>query len=176
MRPSSTARRYAEAAFEVARAHDAAREWIRDLRTALKVMEGTGFDEYFRDPSVGVQQRLDTINDGFSGKIGPHVLNLLRILTTKERLHLLAQLLREFEDLDREARGIAEAHVVVSRPVDNQEKLKIAEQLAQTIGKRVEVFLEVDPSILGGIVVRIGDRLVDASVSGNLRRLRQVIA
>jgi F-type H+-transporting ATPase subunit delta len=135
-------------------------------------MEDPAVSEYFRDPNVGEDQRLGTIGIGFAG-IGPQTLNLLRILAVKQRLYLLPPILREFEELERTARGMAEAHIVVARPVDEQEEKGIADQLTQSIGKTVEVRIEVDPAILGGIVVRIGDRLIDASVAGNLQRLRQ---
>jgi F-type H+-transporting ATPase subunit delta len=104
------------------------------------------------------------------------VLNLLRVLASRQRLHLLPAIRREFERLIRDSRGVTEALVVVARAVDGAESKSIEDRLVHLTGKRVEVRVMVDQSILGGIIVRVGDKLVDASVSGALQRLKQELA
>jgi F-type H+-transporting ATPase subunit delta len=106
----------------------------------------------------------------------PHVVNLVRILAARDRIHLLPSILQEFVALDREARGILEARVTVARPIDDREQEEVRRRLEQLTGKTVEIHTDVDSSILGGIVVRMGDRLIDASVAGRLQRLRQEMA
>jgi F-type H+-transporting ATPase subunit delta len=103
-------------------------------------------------------------------------MNLLRILVSRQRMHLLPNIVREFEALELEARGIAEADVTVARSVGEAEQEVIARRLSEITGKQVHVQVHVDPGILGGIVVRIGDQLIDSSVAGRLQRLRQRLA
>src|SRR5690348_12321613 len=163
MRPSTTARRYAEAAFAVAHVAHAEQQWMKDLTSATRAIGDTNLSEYFRDPGISEAEQMQTIERAF-GSLQPQVQNLLRILVLRHRLYLLPQITREFEALEREARGVTEASVTVARPIDEAERKAVADRLGRLTGKQVEVHVKVDPSILGGVVVRIGDRLIDASV------------
>jgi len=175
MRPSSTARRYAEAAFDVARQDNDIEEWLEQLRTAGRTLEDRTLALYFKDPSVPVEEKLQTVHKVFAND-QPHVMNLFQVLTVKQRMHLLPAIVQEFEALEREERGVLEAYVTVARTIDEAERARMAEHLGRVTGKQIQVHVRVDPSILGGVVVRIGDGLIDGSVAGRLQRLRQEIA
>ena len=175
MRPSSTARRYAEAAFDVAQQDGDLEGWLDDLRNAEQVAEDPTAVRYFRDPNVPADVKLQTVERLFNG-VRPHVMNLLRVLVTRQRTHLLPNIVREFEAMELQARGIAEADVTVARAVTAAEQDAITRRLSEMTGKQVHLQVHVDPSILGGIVVRIGDQLIDSSVAGRLQRLRQQLA
>lgn len=175
MRLSTTARRYAEAAFDVSQRDGTTAEWLRQLTSVQDLLERSTIREYFDDPNVSREEKLETL-PRFFPDLDPHVVNLLRILTSRHRMHLVPQVVAELERLLRESRGVAEATVTVARPIGTDEQQKIAQQLGRALGKQVEIRTEVDPSIIGGIVVRIGDQLIDASVAGRLERLRQQLA
>lgn len=175
MRPSSTAVRYAEAAFDVAQQDGDLGGWLSDLRAATYALQDPETSAFFKDPSVAMERKMEALERGFS-TVRPHVLNLLRVLVSRHRLHLLPAILEEFQELERRARGILEADITVARELDENERARIGVQLDELTGRRVEVRTHVDPSILGGVVVRIGDRLIDASVAGRLQRLRQEMA
>lgn len=175
MRHSSTARRYAQAAFDVARENNDVEPWLRDLESAAEGLKEQTVAHYFKDPNVPTDAKLTTLERVFP-RAGQHVANLLRMLALRERLHLLPAIYEEFKGLDREARGVIEAEATVAHPCENSEREEIARRLSDATGKTVEVQLKVNSAILGGIVVRIGDRLIDASVSGRLERLRQIMA
>ncbi len=175
MRPSSIATRYAQAAFEVAEKDGDVEGWLRELLEANDAVQDREVAEYFKDPSSSMEQQLDTLSR-LTNNVRPHVLNLLRALVSRHRLHLLPAVVREFESLNRQARGIEEAYVTVARALTEDEIKGVGEGLSTMTGKTIEVYTQVDPSILGGIVVRIGDRLYDASIVGRLERLRQTIA
>ena len=175
MRPSSTAVRYAEAAFDVAQQDGDLDGWLSDLQVAVDALQDSQTSAYFKDPSVAIERKMEALERGFSSA-RPHVLNLLRVLVSRHRLHLLPAILQEFQELERQARGIVEAEITVARELDENERARIGVQLDELTGRTVEVRTRVDPSILGGVVVRIGDRLIDASVAGRLQRLRQEMA
>lgn len=175
MRPSATARRYAEAAYDVARQDGQVGAWLDGLKVAARVMHDSDAASFFKNPETGLDETLLTIDHMF-GSMQPHLVNLLRIVATRHRLHLIPAILREFVDLDRAANGIVEAQVTVARPVEEAERESIGRHLGTLTGKTVEIQTRIDPSILGGIVVRIGDKLIDASVAGRLQRLRQEMA
>lgn len=175
MRPSTTARRYAEAAFAVARRDGDLVGWLQDLQAADEALQDPEVGNFFRDPDVSREDKLATLGK-LIREVRPHVLNLLRLLAVRQRLYLLPNVVAEFARLEHEARGIDEAHVTVARAVSAAERQDIVRRLEQLTGKKVEIHVQVDPAILGGIVVRIGDRLIDGSVAGRLVRLRQEMA
>ena len=175
MRPSSTARRYAEAAFEVAQKDGSSNAWVSELRHIQEMLERPVVRQYFEEPNVSREEKVQTLPSLFPGA-RTHVQNLLRILTIKHRMHLVPAILAEFERLAREAQGIREAAVTVARPLSDEERTDIARRLGTALGKEVQIHTEVDPSIIGGIVIRVGDQLIDASVAGRLDRLRHQLA
>jgi F-type H+-transporting ATPase subunit delta len=142
---------------------------------AADTVEQPDIAEFFRDPKVSREEKVETVGHTFQS-MRPHVVNLVRILAARDRVHLLPSIVQEFVALDREARGILEARVTVARPIDSREQEEVRRRLEQVTGKTVEIHTDVDPSILGGIVVRMGDKLIDASVAGRLQRLRQEMA
>ena len=175
MRPSVTAHRYAQAAFEVSREDNATARWLQDLVRARDALTKSDVSQYFRDPAISGEEKLRAVETLVPG-LHPHVLNLVKTLVARRRLILLSSITDEFSSLEREARGLSEAQVTVARPLTPAETDDIARRIGSMTGTTVEVKTVVDPSILGGVVVRIGDRLFDASVSGRLERLRQEIA
>jgi F-type H+-transporting ATPase subunit delta len=175
VRPSTTARRYAEAAFDVARSTGQTDQWLSDLQRAQQTYGRDIVHGYFADPNVAREEKVETLPRIFPG-ISEQVLNLLRVLTTKQRMQLLPSIVTEFEHQVRAARGVLEADVTVARPVTQEEQQDILGRLRALTGKEVQIHVAVDPNILGGVVVRIGDHVIDASVSGRLDRLRQELA
>jgi F-type H+-transporting ATPase subunit delta len=104
--------------------------------------------------------------------IAPVELNLFRLLRRKGRLALGGSITSYFRELWDEERGIERAVVRTAVPLDDVAQSAMAQQLATATGKQVELSAEVDPSILGGAVIRIGDRLVDGSTRTRLNALR----
>ncbi|HEY8687152.1 MAG TPA: ATP synthase F1 subunit delta [Chloroflexota bacterium] len=176
MRPSTSARRYAEAAFDVARKDGDMEGWLQDLRIAAEAVTEPSADAFFKDPNSSTTQKIETLKQ-IVPSVRPHVLNLLLLLVTRHRLALMPGILQEFERLEHEAQGVTEADVTVARPMSDSEARDVGEHLGRaTGGRKVNLRVHVDPSVLGGIVIRIGDQLIDASVRGRLERLRQEIA
>jgi F-type H+-transporting ATPase subunit delta len=176
MRPSTTARRYAEAAFDVARKDGDIEGWLQDIRIATEAVTEPSADAFFKDPNSSISEKIQTLRQ-IVPTVRPHVLNLMLLLVTRHRLGLMPGILQEFERLEHEAQGVTEADITVARPMDDVEAREVGEQLGRaTGGRKVNLRIHVDPAVLGGIVIRIGDQLIDASVQGRLERLRQEIA
>lgn len=172
MRPSTTARRYAQAAFAVAQDEGNANLWLQRLAVVATSLEDDKIRLFFKDPAVGMNEKMSALDRSF-GSFEPRILNLLKVLVSHHRIHLIPQIVVEFRDLYRASQGIEEARVTVAHQIDDAEKQRITDKLASITGKKVDLTVQVDPRILGGVVVQMGDRLVDASVSGRLQRLRQ---
>ncbi len=171
-RRKSAARRYAEAAFEVAVRDDAVEAWRNELDTAAAVVSEERIGRALANPAIPLETRMATAEATFGGMVGPKVLNLIRLMLRRARIQELPRLAAEFRRLDDERQGIARASVTSTLPLEPDEVSALKERLASSTDRRVELDLKVDPSLLGGLVVRLRDRLVDGSVRSRPERLR----
>lgn len=171
-RRKSAARRYAEAAFAVAVRDDVVEAWRRELETAAAVVAEERIGRALANPAIPLETRMATAEATFGRLVGPKVLNLIRLMLRRGRIQELPRLAAEFRRLDDERQGITRASVTSTLPLEADEVRALEERLAGASGRRVDLDLKVDPSLLGGLVVRLGDRLVDGSVRGRLERLR----
>ncbi|HXG40781.1 MAG TPA: ATP synthase F1 subunit delta, partial [Candidatus Limnocylindrales bacterium] len=105
-------------------------------------------------------------------RVTRQVLNLARLLTEKNRIELAPAIAREYATLLNRARGIVEAVVTTARPLGPDEVAEVRRKVEELAGAAVDLRVVVDPSLIGGLTVRVGDRLLDASVRGRLERLR----
>ena len=171
----STARRYAEAAFEIAVRDDALETWLAAFRTAEERLTDPRVARVLASPAVPVQTRIELLDrllgDALQG--GPR--NLIALLIRRGRFDQLSAVAREFRRLDARRKGLVEAMVRAADQLDEAALAAIGERLATMTGQRVETELEVDPGLLGGVQARIGDRLIDGSVQVRLERLRATL-
>jgi len=167
-----SARRYAQAIFQIAQAKNNLDEWKKELRKLAEMMKDVETVDLIDHPKIPfnlkadlVKQKLNTSNE--------LVLNLCNLLILKGRLKNAEQIADEYDSLLDEKRGIKHAIVTTAVPVDDSEKHKISGQLEKITGKNVSIKLQVNPSILGGMVARIEDTLIDGSVRNRLELLRR---
>jgi F-type H+-transporting ATPase subunit delta len=170
------AKRYARALFDLAMEQNALESFENDLVNAQKeIANSEGLLQFLAHPKIDTAVKKEKINNIFAGKISNSVLSLVLLLIERRREGILPTLLKEFVAQANEARGIADAVVVSAAPLGNAEVNTIATQFGRKIGKSLRVQNVVDPSVIGGIVIRIGDRLYDGSVAGKLARFKQSI-
>ncbi len=171
-RPTTAARRYAEAAFEIAVRDGTVEAWRRDLDEAALVIGDPQIAEAVHNPAIPAALREQAIQQGLGSRIGGSTLNLVRFMVRRGRIGDLDRVAAEFRRLDDERRGIVHAVATSAAPLDPAEVKALAARLEAMTGRTVELTVGIDPSLLGGIVVRVGDRLIDGSVRGRLERLR----
>lgn len=171
-RSASSARRYAEAAFELAVRDGAVREWLDQLERAAELSRDERLDHLLDNPAVPVAERLDLLDRALGGGTPPQVRNLLGLLLRRGRIKSLAKVAAEFRSLYQRQEGITPATVTTALALEADELRAIGQRLERQTGGRIELSTEVDPAILGGLIVRLGDRLIDGSVRGRLERLR----
>ena len=171
-----TARRYAEAAFELAVRDDALDAWLGSLSVAEERLSAPEVERLLASPAVPIASRIELLDrllgDAVTG--GPR--NLVALLIRRGRFQDLGAVTREFRRLDARRKGVAEAHVSSATPLEEADRAALLERLTAITGQRVEMVEHVDPALLGGVQVRIGDRLIDGSVRGRLERLRATFA
>ena len=169
------AKRYAQAGFELARERDELEAWERGLRAlgdAASAAEALAFLTSGRVPTTAKESFLQQV----VAEPAPLVWNLVRLLAAKGRLALLPQIAEVFQELLDEHRGIAHAQVVTAVAMSESEQQALARRLSELTGKQVLVEAEEDPEMLGGLVARIGDRLIDGSTRSKLRALKRELA
>lgn len=171
-RPIGAARRYAEAAFELARADDDLDRWAAELHRAAELAADPTAARMADDPALDLAARRRTVERLLGDSVGSKVRNLALLLVERGRFGTLPAVVAEYDRLVREARGIVAATVTSAAPLDPQETAAVRSRLEALTGHQVELTSTVDPELIGGLTVRVGDRLIDASVRGRLARLR----
>ncbi|MEX1254966.1 MAG: F0F1 ATP synthase subunit delta [Dehalococcoidia bacterium] len=169
------ARRYAQAAFELARDKSELEAWERDLHSLAASLSMPEAVAFVSSRHVGPEQKAEFLQR-IAGEMTPLVWNLVRLLAAKSRLALLPQIAEAFQELLDEHRGIAHARVTTAVALSSDEREALARKLSELTGKQVQIEVNEDPELLGGLVARIGDRLIDGSTRTKLIALKRRLA
>jgi F-type H+-transporting ATPase subunit delta len=172
----STARRYAEAVFSLATESSAVDAWARDLQTAADFATEADVARVLQSNRVPAAEKLRLMSAGVERHVSPLAMNLVKLLASRGKLHLLPDIQRAFQGYADERSGIAHATVTTAVALQPDEREAVAARLSQLTGKRVDVTPIVDESIIGGVVARIGDQLIDGSTRTRLVALKRRIA
>ena len=171
----SSPRRYADAAFEIATRDGTIETWRRDLDGAAAELEGTELMAVLANPALSLEQRTDVARKVFDGLSAP-ARNLILLLVRRGRIEQLPRVAAEFRRLDDRRQGITNATATSAMPLTDTEVRALTARLEQMTGGRIALQTDVDEGLIGGLVVRVGDRLIDGSVRGRLERLRNQLA
>jgi F-type H+-transporting ATPase subunit delta len=172
---AGSANRYAKAIFELATEEGKVADWSRRLEIIREVLEDTTAHAIIANPSVSVETRLQAVEALELPGIGPEGLNLMRMLVASRRVDRIAEIVEHFEVLADDAAGRVRASVTTAIPLSEDDRDKLSRDLSAQLGKDVRLAAHVDPSILGGLLLQVGDRLTDASVAGRLEQLRRKV-
>lgn len=173
----AAARRYAQAVYDLAKQSGKLDEWKKDLATLNTLFGSEQGVAALEDPKLTDEARTKILDNVFvSQKLDPLVVNFLRLLVDRRRLGLLPRIVEIYGEMYNKEKGIIIAEVTTAIPLDDAHQKRVADQLARITGKQVQLSTKVDPGILGGIVTRIGDELIDASVASRLAALAEKLA
>ena len=171
-RRDSAARRYAEAAFEVALRDDTVEAWRSELEVAVSLAGDERALRVLANPAIPTERRGEVLAEMLGKRVSTPVLNLVQLMLRRGRIEQLPRVAAEFRRLDDARQDITHATAVSAAKLTRDEIAQLTKQLEQQTSGRVALDVEVDPSLLGGLIVRVGDRLMDGSVRGRLERLR----
>jgi F-type H+-transporting ATPase subunit delta len=169
---SSAATRYAQAVFSLGKERGTLDVWQSDLTDLATITGDSRVSSYLSNPSVTADTKLATLEASLPSTVQPELRNLAKLLVVRGRTDLIPQIREIFEDQVRTERGITVAQVTTSEPLTADEEELVREKLAALTGNTIEITSTVDPDIIGGIVVRIGDQVIDGSVRNKLERMR----
>jgi ATP synthase, F1 delta subunit len=174
MREESVARRYAAALFAQAKKQDNIVAIRDDLRSAVETVEGSPIlMSLLNQPLVTEARKKEAVATALQGRVQPATFAVINLLIDKRRATLLRGVYDEYERLVREYQNIAFATAVTAVPLTEPQKAALEKSLEARTGKDIELKTEVDPAIMGGVLVRIGDTVLDGTVRGKLERLRE---
>jgi F-type H+-transporting ATPase subunit delta len=170
----SAARRYAEALLALSTNERA----VGEVRTSLDKL-APAFDRVtvagLRDPSVPMKQRVEAVNAALGGE--PDVIrSLLVLLLESDRIALVPQIALAFGDLVDRREGIAKARITTAVPLKEPEQRELVNRLERESGRKLRATFAVDPTLIGGAKVQIGDHLIDSSVRAKLVALGRQLA
>jgi F-type H+-transporting ATPase subunit delta len=176
MRDATIAKNYAEALLELARRAEDPSGWGKLMRdVANGVLDDVTVQHFLESPKISEAQKNEVFFQALGDRVPRHFLRFLQILVRKRRQMLIPEISSEYDKLLDIHEGRVHANVTVARETSQEDVNEIAEQLSRVIGKTVVPHLNVNPAIIGGVVVKIGDTVMDGSVRRRLGRLKAQI-
>jgi F-type H+-transporting ATPase subunit delta len=169
---SSAAKRYAQAVFSLGQEQGTLDAWGDDLAMLTRIVADDQIAVYLTNPSVAAERRIEALETSLNTNVQPEAKNLARMLIERNRTTLIPEIREMFDDQLRAERGIVVAQVTTADPLTDAERDHIGEKIEAMTGKKAELALKIDPDIIGGIIIRIGDQVIDGSVRNKLEKMR----
>jgi F-type H+-transporting ATPase subunit delta len=172
---ATLARPYAVAAFKRAKETGTSAQWSTSLAFMSAVVSDQGIVEIVNNPKVG-KSRLSTLMLAISeGQVDQESSNFMKLLVLNSRLTLLPAIASIFESLKAEDEGYIEIEVLTAYAFTNKAKQEFSEKLAKTMNKNIHMNVTVDKSLIGGVLVRAGDKVIDGSIRGQLQQMQRAL-
>ena len=174
---STLARPYAKAAFDHAKEHNVIKEWESFLSTASQVVSNEGFSALLNNPAISATQRATVLMDvisqgGVAVNSSVALTNFVTQLSEHDRLALLPEIHSYYSKLLSQELNVIDAYVTSAYPLTEEQRKTLQESLAISTGSIVLLHEEVDPALLGGATIKVGDKFTDGSVRGKLKQLK----
>lgn len=174
--PESIIEGYADALFRLVQAEgDLDRVEDELYRFGLVLESNHELQQALSDQSIDKEQRVKVLEELLGDKVSPHTLGLLSFVVEQGRGRQLPEILHRLSELAAEARSASIAEVRTAVPLDDDQSHDLAEALSQATGKKVELKVIIDPSVMGGIVAKVGDTVIDGTVRRRLEQLREQV-
>ena len=172
---SSIGRRYAQAYFDLARQQQQIPQRRDDLVRAVETLSTPEVADALANPRLGLSDRTHLALAVLEG-VGEPARNLVRLLMERNRLAVLGDLVETYDILSDRESGVVRADVTTAVPVDDDLRTEITRELGKKLGAAVETEVHQDSAILGGLIIRIGDRVIDDSIRTRLQQLAAALA
>jgi len=172
---ATIARPYANAVFELAKRKRALDGWSRELAVLAAVAAEPSIKEVIDSPAATSVQKANSIAGVCGDALSREGKQLLQVLAGNRRLHLLAEIGTQYEELRAQEQATLEVEVVSAYALDDAEQTRIIEALTRRFEREIVLTSRVDESLLGGAIIRAGDTVIDGSVRGKLEKLSETL-
>jgi F-type H+-transporting ATPase subunit delta len=173
MLKGAIARRYAEALFQIARKQKKVDRTLEDVKNITQVFTNRKLAYLLREPKVPVQRKEKALREALTTRVLPTSLNLALLVVQRELVDMMPNIAKELETLVLNYRNEAIAEVTTAAPMGQAQRELVKEALERSTGKTIIMGTRVDPGILGGVIARVGDQLIDGSVRYRLQALQR---
>ena len=170
---TTVARPYAQAVFDLARSQGGSglQAWSDMLQLAASVAADAQMQSLIGDPRIRKEQLVQLVLDVCGKNLDAAGQNFIKLLVENRRLNVLPEIAAHYEAQRAEAEGTLQAQVTSAFPLSEEQQAKIAGALKTRLGRNINVTANVDQSLLGGIIIRAGDMVIDGSARGQLANL-----
>jgi F-type H+-transporting ATPase subunit delta len=166
--PVTVARPYAEAVFKLASEGNALAAWSDAIANIAGVVADSRVQACISDPNVSAQQLEGLVLGVVGDKLSGEARNFVQVLVHNNRLDLMPLIRVHFEALKREQEGVLEAKIISALPMNDAQVNQLVAQLESKYQRKVTAQVETDASLIGGVKIVIGDKVIDATVRGKL--------
>lgn len=173
MLKGAIARRYAGAIFDLARKQNTLDRTLEDVKEIARLFTIRKLAYLLREPKVSLQRKEAALRQALSSRVLPTSLNLALLIVERQLVDLMPNIAAELEQLVLDYKNEVIAQVTTAKPMDNRQQSLVEQALERKTGKKIIMQPRVDPSILGGVIARVGDQVIDGSVRYRLSALRQ---
>jgi len=168
---TTIARPYAEAVFALAKESGTLDQWSEMLEFVASLMQDSTIQRLVNDPVQIRSQITELIIDIGGGKLTAEEQNLVRLLAENGRLEIVSEIAQRYEALKNREMGVLDVDVTSAFPLDEAQQQSIATVLKSKLGRDVRITSSEEPALIGGVVIRAGDLVIDSSVQGQLNKL-----
>lgn len=163
------AKRYAEALFQVAAESENLEQIREEIHFVAEVFESNPeLNTIFTHPRLSKKEKKEMLEELFRGKVSESVLNLCYITVDKGREGYLPEISREYTILSNAEQGIVEATALTAVPMSEDELDALEKRLSEQFNKRIQLSNLIDESVIGGVLLKVGDKVMDGSLKGRL--------
>lgn len=175
MAKAPTARRYAQALFAIAQEKGTTEAWLTDLRELTEALSEPTVSMYLSTPRVQAEDKLAVVTQITEGR-DPMISNLVGLLASRQGVGLLGRVTEAYNALLNVSLGRVRAQVTTATPLSADQQKRLSDSLGKSLNKDVVLETNEDPEIIGGVLVRVGDQIIDGSVRTKLASLKQRLA
>lgn len=168
---ATLARPYAEAAFKRSKEVGSSKDWSDSLMFLSLVIKDEALSAIVKNPKVSKQNTAQLILDICQGQIHDEARNLLKVLIENDKLPLLPEIATMFEQYKADDEGYVNVELYSAYPLAKAEQSKYVGMLEKLLSKKVNASVSVDKSLIGGILAKAGDKVIDGSIRGQLHQL-----
>jgi len=169
------ARPYAAAVFKRSKEAASTGAWSENLAFLSAVMANPDIKKAVTNPKIGKDKLVSLILGICESNVDPEGINFVKLLLQNNRLPLLPDIARIFEEMRAEDEGYIDVEVLTAFPFEKDAQKKLSAKLQKKLNKEIHMNVAVDKTLIGGVLVRAGDRVIDGSVRGQLQNLRKAL-
>lgn len=174
MKTDDIALRYSKALFNVSTTDAELQTRLQEiLQIDALLKQSPTLMLFFKSPQIPMEQKKAVMDKAFDGNIDKHLKSFLFLLLDKRRFSYFPQIVKSYSRLVMEKLGILEARIITAVPIQADDKKRLSTKLEQKYGKKIDLIEEVDPKIIGGGILLIGNEQIDFSISGKLAKLKK---